>query len=158
MPFISATFYSIGLRSYGRFSQHIPTLPFSAFGKCPNKIILWFPAKHAGFFFFSWGTAAMCSGAVNSFPQILATRSLLGIFESVFGSGAPYFLSLFYQRQELGLRVSILLGMSPVANCFASALAYGITHIRGSIEPWRYLFIIGEILTYRLLPTVLGIN
>ncbi|CAI7609853.1 unnamed protein product [Penicillium palitans] len=89
-----------------------------------------------------WGTAAMCSGAVNSFPQILATRFLLGIFESVFGSGAPYFLSLFYQRQELGLRVSILLGMSPVANCFASALAYGITHIRGSIEPWRYLFII----------------
>jgi hypothetical protein len=35
--------------------------------------------------------------------------------------------------------------MSPVANCFASALAYGITQIEGSIEPWRYLFIIGEI-------------
>lgn len=100
----------------------------------------------------------MCSGAVNSFPQILATRSLLGIFESVFGSGAPYFLSLFYQRQELGLRVSILLGMSPVANCFASALAYGITHIRGSIEPWRYLFIIGEILPSHILPSVLGTN
>lgn len=87
----------------------------------------------------------MCSGAVNTFAQLLATRSLLGIFESVFGCGAPYFLSLFYQRQELGLRVSLLLGMSPVANCFASALAYGITQIRGSIEPWRYLFIIGEI-------------
>ncbi|CAG8126649.1 unnamed protein product [Penicillium salamii] len=73
---------------------------------------------------------------------LLATRSLLGIFESVFGCGAPYFLSLFYQRKELGLRVSLLLGMSPVANCFASALAYGITHIRGSMESWRYLFII----------------
>lgn len=85
----------------------------------------------------------MCSGAVNTFAQLLVTRSLLGIFEAVFGSGAPYFLSLFYQRQELGLRVSLLLGMSPVANCFASALAYGITQIRGSIEPWRYLFIIG---------------
>ncbi|KAJ6183949.1 hypothetical protein N7519_005250 [Penicillium mononematosum] len=89
-----------------------------------------------------WGAAAMCSGAVNTFGQLVATRSLLGIFEAAFGAGAPYFLSLFYQRQELGLRVSLLLGMSPVANCFASALAYGITHIRGSIEPWRYLFII----------------
>ncbi|KAJ5249964.1 hypothetical protein N7489_000374 [Penicillium chrysogenum] len=89
-----------------------------------------------------WGAAAMCSGAVNTFVQLVATRSLLGIFEAAFGAGAPYFLSLFYQRQELGLRVSLLLGMSPVANCFASALAYGITHIRGSIEPWRYLFII----------------
>lgn len=91
----------------------------------------------------SWGAAAMCSGAVNTFAQILVTRSLLGIFESIFGCGAPYFLSLFYQRKELGLRVSLLLGMSPVANCFASALAYGITHIRGSMESWRYLFIIG---------------
>ncbi|KAJ5770236.1 uncharacterized protein N7511_002287 [Penicillium nucicola] len=89
-----------------------------------------------------WGTAAMCSGAVKTFAQLLATRSLLGFFESVFGCGAPYFLSLFYQRKELGLRVSLLLGMSPIANCFASALAYGITHIKGSIEPWRYLFII----------------
>ncbi|KAJ9486423.1 hypothetical protein VN97_g6940 [Penicillium thymicola] len=89
-----------------------------------------------------WGAAAMCSGAVSTFAELVATRSLLGIFEAAFGAGAPYFLSLFYQRQELGLRVSLLLGMSPVANCFASALAYGITHIRGSIEPWRYLFII----------------
>ncbi|CAG7923318.1 unnamed protein product [Penicillium olsonii] len=89
-----------------------------------------------------WGAAAMCSGAVNTFAQLLATRSLLGVFEAVFGCGAPYFLSLFYQRKELGLRVSLLLGMSPVANCFASALAYGITHIKDSLEPWRYLFII----------------
>ncbi|KAJ5085032.1 hypothetical protein N7532_009803 [Penicillium argentinense] len=36
----------------------------------------------------------------------------------------------------------MLLGMSPVANCFASALAYGITQIKGPLEPWRYLFII----------------
>ena len=87
----------------------------------------------------------MCSGAVNTFAQLLATRSLLGVFEAVFGCGAPYFLSLFYQRKELGLRVSLLLGMSPVANCFASALAYGITHIKDSLEPWRYLFIIGTL-------------
>lgn len=92
----------------------------------------------------SWGAAAMCSGAVNNFAQLLACRCLLGIFEAVFGCGAPYFLSLFYQRRELGFRLSLLLGMSPVANCFASALAYGITHIKGSLEPWRYLFIIGE--------------
>lgn len=92
----------------------------------------------------SWGAAAMCSGAVNNFSQLVACRCLLGIFESVFGCGAPYFLSLFYQRRELGFRLSLLLGMSPVANCFASALAYGITQIQGSLEPWRYLFIIGK--------------
>ena len=78
---------------------------------------------------------------------LIACRSLLGIFEAGFGAGAPYFLSLFYQRRELGLRVSILLGMSPLANCFASALAYGITHIKTyGGGGWRYLFIIGNCL------------
>ena len=85
----------------------------------------------------------MCSGASQNLGGLIATRALLGIFEAAFGAGAPYFLSLFYKRKELGFRVSLLLGMSPLANCFASALAYGITHIKGSLEPWRYLFIIG---------------
>jgi MFS family permease len=91
----------------------------------------------------SWGAAAMCSGAVTNMAELVACRCLLGIFEAAFGAGAPYFLSLFYQRSELGFRVSMLLGMSPVANCFASALAYGITRINNSIAPWRLLFIIG---------------
>lgn len=85
----------------------------------------------------------MCSGFVNNMAGLVACRSLLGIFEAGFGAGAPYYLSLFYQRRELGLRVSVLLGMSPLANCFASALAYGITHIETSWGSWRYLFIIG---------------
>jgi MFS family permease len=85
----------------------------------------------------------MSSGAVKSLGGLVACRSLLGIFEASFGAGAPFFLSLFYQRRELGKRVALLLGMSPLANCFASALAYGITQITGTIEPWRLLFLIG---------------
>ncbi|KAI9035833.1 MFS transporter [Aspergillus affinis] len=107
--------------------------------------VLWkiFPAHiYISILCICWGAAAMCSGAVNNMAELIVCRCLLGVFEAAFGAGAPYFLSLFYQRQELGFRVSILLGMSPVANCFASALAYGITQIRHSISSWRYLFII----------------
>ena len=86
----------------------------------------------------------MSSGAVTNMAGLIVCRCFLGIFEAGFGAGAPYYLSLFYQRKELGLRVSLLLGMSPLANCFAASLAYGITHIKGSIAPWRLLFIIGK--------------
>jgi MFS family permease len=75
---------------------------------------------------------------------IIVCRALMGIFEASFGAGAPYFLSLFYRRSELGFRISVLLGMSPLANCFASSLAFGIVHIKSHIESWRLLFIIGK--------------
>lgn len=88
----------------------------------------------------------MCSGAVHNMTQLIVTRIFLGIFEATFGAGAPFFLSCLYKRRELGLRMSILLGMSPLANTFASSLAYGITHIKGSLAPWRLLFIIGKII------------
>jgi MFS family permease len=74
----------------------------------------------------------------------MAARAFLGVFEAAFGAGAPYFLSLFYQRRELGKRVSLLTGMSPLENCFASSLAYGILQIDSSVASWRLLFIIGK--------------
>ncbi|SPO05395.1 related to nicotinamide mononucleotide permease [Cephalotrichum gorgonifer] len=89
-----------------------------------------------------WGVSAMSAGGVHNLAGLITARAFLGVFEAAFGAGAPYFLSLFYQRRELGKRVSVLLGMSPLANCFASSLAYGILHIRGSLEPWRLLFLI----------------
>jgi MFS family permease len=78
----------------------------------------------------------MCSGFTQNIAGLVTCRNLLGIFEAGFGAGAPYFLLIFYQRRELGLRVSVLLGMSPLANCFASALAYGIKHIHTSWGAW----------------------
>lgn len=86
----------------------------------------------------------MSAGGVHSMAGLVAARCVLGVLEAGFGAGAPYYLSLFYQRKELGLRVALLTGMSPLANCFAASLAYGITHIKGSLEPWRLLFLIGK--------------
>ncbi|KAK7713924.1 hypothetical protein SLS63_011876 [Diaporthe eres] len=62
-----------------------------------------FPAHiYVAILCFLWGTAAMVSGATHNLAGLVAVRVLLGIFEASFGAGAPYFLSLFYQRQELG--------------------------------------------------------
>lgn len=44
--------------------------------------------------------------------------------------------------------------MSPLANCFASALAYGITHIKHNLAPWRLLFIIEGAPTVAFAPVV----
>ncbi|KAK4550032.1 hypothetical protein LTR36_002999 [Oleoguttula mirabilis] len=101
-----------------------------------------------------WGVSAMCTGSVSDMKGLIVCRVFLGIFEASFGAGAPYFLSLFYQRRELAFRTSLLLGMAPLANCFAGALAYGITQIRHSIEPWRLLFLIEGAPTILFAPVV----
>lgn len=44
--------------------------------------------------------------------------------------------------------------MAPLANCFASALAYGITHARSSVEPWRLLLLIEGAPTILIAPVV----
>lgn len=93
----------------------------------------------------SWGAAAMSSGAARNMTELVVTRCFLGVFEATFGAGASYFLSSLYTRRELGFRLSLLLGTSPLANTFASSLAYGIAQIRGSTEPWRLIFLIGAI-------------
>ncbi|KAL2679132.1 hypothetical protein Neosp_009893 [[Neocosmospora] mangrovei] len=89
-----------------------------------------------------WGVVATCTGTVKNMAGLCACRAALGILEAAFGAGAPYFLSLFYQRRELGLRVSVLIGMSPLANCFAASLAYGISQINASLEPWRLILLL----------------
>ncbi|OAL53524.1 MFS general substrate transporter [Pyrenochaeta sp. DS3sAY3a] len=91
---------------------------------------------------FLWGAAAMLSGVSHNKAGLMTARAFLGFFEAAFGAGAPYFLSLFYQRRELGKRVAVLTGMSPLANCFASSLAYGLLHARTSIAGWRLLFLV----------------
>ncbi|KAH9217562.1 MFS transporter [Leptodontidium sp. 2 PMI_412] len=96
-----------------------------------------------------WGAAAMCSGAVHNLGGMIATRVLVGFFEAGFGAGVPYFMSMAYKRSELGVRLAVLLGTSPIANCIAGAMAYGISHIKSDIESWRWILIIGQ---YSLAP------
>ncbi|OBT62152.1 hypothetical protein VE03_08325 [Pseudogymnoascus sp. 23342-1-I1] len=109
--------------------------------------VLWkiFPAHiYVSIICLCWGVAAMSAGAAHNLAGLIAARCVLGVLEAGFGAGAPYYLSLFYQQKELGLRAALLTGMSPLANCFAASLAYGITHINGSLEPWRLLFLIED--------------
>lgn len=89
-----------------------------------------------------WGLVATLQSATNSWSGMMALRFLLGSFEAGFGPGVPYFLSFFYLRHEIGLRIGLFLSAGPLATCFAGALAYGITGGHVSIANWRLLFLV----------------
>jgi MFS family permease len=93
---------------------------------------------------FGWGAASMLQAATTNFAGLLALRCLIGVFEAGFAPGVALFLSFFYHRSEMGFRYGIFISFSPIANCFASALAYGIVQAHSSISQWKLLFIIGK--------------
>lgn len=72
----------------------------------------------------------------------MVLRFFMGVTEVAFGPGVPYLLSFFYLRHELGLRAGMFLSAAPLANCFAGALAYGITSGSPALAKWRVLFLV----------------
>ncbi|KAF2152250.1 MFS general substrate transporter [Myriangium duriaei CBS 260.36] len=94
-----------------------------------------------------WGAMSMIQAATTNYAGIMALRFLIGIFEAGFVPAVAFYMSFFYQRREMALRYGLFISFSPLANCFASALAYGLVHAKTSIENWQLLFIIEGIPT-----------
>jgi MFS family permease len=93
---------------------------------------------------FGWGTASILQAATHNFAGIMALRVLIGAFEAGFVPAVALYLTFFYHRREMGLRYGLFISFSPLANCFASALAYGIVQAKTKIHNWQLLFIVGK--------------
>lgn len=79
-------------------------------------------------------------------------RSVLGIFEAGMLPGIAYYLSRWYRRSELALRLSMYIVMAPLAGAFGGLLASAILtldHV-GSLTSWRMIFAIEGIITIGL--------
>lgn len=91
-----------------------------------------------------WGLVASFQALASSFGAMVFLRALLGITEAAFGPGVPFYLSLFYKREELAFRNGLFISAAPLASSFASSLAWLIvkSSSNGPIAPWRALFLV----------------
>lgn len=91
-----------------------------------------------------WGLAASFQSLATSFGALVVLRALLGVTEAAFGPGVPFYLSLFYRREELAFRNGLFISAAPLATSFASSLAWLIVQLSGNgpIAPWRTLFLV----------------
>ncbi|KAK6406345.1 hypothetical protein LTR95_018673 [Oleoguttula sp. CCFEE 5521] len=100
------------------------------------------PHKWCAFCVFFWGFIATIQATAFSWGGLMACRFFLGIAEACFGPGVPLYLSYFYPRDKIGFRHGVFISGAAMANAYGGALAYGISQIKGSVAPWRILFII----------------
>lgn len=89
----------------------------------------------------------MSAGSTDLFLHMLIHIS--GIFEAGLLPGIAYYLSRWYRRAELTLRLGYYMLMTPLAGAFGGLLASGILSLDslGSLTRWRMIFAIEGIIT-----------
>ena len=96
-----------------------------------------------------FGICTISTALVQNKGQMIAVRFLLGIFEAGMLPGIAYYLSRWYRRAELSMRLAYYMLMSPLAGAFGGLLASAILSLNsfGSLKEWRMIFAIEGIIT-----------
>ncbi|OTB01996.1 hypothetical protein M426DRAFT_63118 [Hypoxylon sp. CI-4A] len=102
------------------------------------------PSRYISFVAFGWGIIAMCTGFVQSYGSLIAVRLILGVVEAGLFPGLNVYLTFFYTKKELALRVGYLFVSAAIAGALGGLLAYGIGQMDGvaGYHGWRWIFII----------------
>lgn len=103
------------------------------------------PSWYLGFFTIAWGLVSGLTALVNNFGGIVACRFLLGIVEAPFFPGVLFYLTKWYTKKEMNLRMSIFYSGALIAGAFGNLIAAGILNGmdgKRGISAWRWLYII----------------
>ena len=85
----------------------------------------------------------ICQAFIKGRGALIGTRLIIGAFEAGFYPTAVAYLSFFYTRYDLAVRVGLFYGQYAIAGAFSGAIAYGVFQIKNShLHPWQYLFIL----------------
>lgn len=119
----------------------------------PSNLLLNYagrPSLYLGFFTVAWGLVSACTSQVKTYGEIVACRFILGLVEAPFFAGVLFYLSKWYTKGELSLRMAIFYSGSLVSGAFGSLIAAGILSgldgARG-LAAWQWLYIIEGTIT-----------
>jgi len=97
-----------------------------------------------------WAIVSGCTAFVKSEATLLVVRFFLGVVEAPFFPCAIFYLSCWYKKSELGIRMGLLVSGLILSNAFAGLIAAGILkgmQNKGGLHSWQWLFIIEALVT-----------
>ncbi|KAG0303616.1 hypothetical protein BGZ98_006475 [Dissophora globulifera] len=101
------------------------------------------------FLMFLWGISTACQMFIKDRASFLICRAFVGVFEAGYIPGIAIYLTTYYKRAEMALRLSIFWSTLAIANSCAGVMAYFILHMRGiaGLAGWKWLFLIEGLAT-----------
>ncbi|KAL1800353.1 hypothetical protein ACET3X_000695 [Alternaria dauci] len=102
------------------------------------------PSRWIAFITVAWGIIATLTGIVQSYGGLIACRLLLGAVEGGLFPGMAVYLTFFYTKRELALRIGYLFVSAALAGACGGLLAYAIGHLDGTagLRGWRWIIIL----------------
>ncbi|KAG9312983.1 major facilitator superfamily domain-containing protein [Chiua virens] len=90
-----------------------------------------------------WGVASGAQGFVHNYAGLLLCRFFLGLVEGGIVPGIVLYLSLFYPRNKLQLRMAIFFASASLTGAFSGLLAAAIDQMNGIAgrPGWAWIFI-----------------
>lgn len=103
----------------------------------PVQIILWSLASGGQFF-------------MHNRAGFFACRFFIGLFMGGFIPDSILYLSYFYKKTEMPIRLSLFWFVDSMSGVIAGFIAYGVLHMRGvsGKEGWRWLFLIEALISF----------
>ncbi|KAJ3899635.1 major facilitator superfamily domain-containing protein [Lentinula edodes] len=97
-----------------------------------------------------WGIVTTLQGVVKTYSGLLACRFFLGLLEGGVFPGLVLYLSYFYPRYKMNLRVTAFFASASLSGAFSGILAYGIIHMDGvgNRPGWSWIFILEGLFTF----------
>ncbi|KAF2175574.1 MFS general substrate transporter [Zopfia rhizophila CBS 207.26] len=110
------------------------------------------PSRWISFITVSWGIIATLTGIVQNYAGLIVCRLFLGAVEGGLFPGMAIYLTFFYTKRELALRIGYLFVSAALAGACGGLLAFAIGHMQGIAgqNGWRWIMIIEGLPTFVL--------
>ncbi|KAI1051562.1 hypothetical protein LB506_003801 [Fusarium annulatum] len=133
---LSSVQYQIASASF-----YIGTVIFGTIGALMLKVFK--PSTWLGICAVGWGAVSTLQAACVNPGGLIAVRFFLGVFEASFAPGCALYLSFWYLKSELSLRIAAYAGMSALSGVVSGVVAYGMGLAKDmAVTPWQGLFLV----------------
>ncbi|KAF0550630.1 MFS general substrate transporter [Gigaspora margarita] len=97
----------------------------------------------------SWGSIVIAMAFVKNYSQLMATRFLLGTFQTGLYSGVIFYLTKWYKRSERSYRISFFNAGVIMSGAFNGLIAFSISSLNGKFgfNSWQWLFLVEGAIT-----------